>query len=502
MQVFTSVAVNYLPKARVLAESVKRFHPDAGFHLLLCDALPAELREAHGPFDTITQVEELPIDNVRQWIFKHTLVELCTAVKGTFCQKLLAEHPGEPVFYLDPDIVVLGALDPLLDRLQAGDVLVTPHQTEPDSTFEGIQDNELSSLRHGAFNLGFLGVAPTAEGRRFADWWAERLRRFCWAEVENGLFTDQRWIDLTPAFFPTLQIHRDPGCNVATWNLSSRQVTGTAPYNLRVNGQPLRFFHFSGFDSGAQKHMLDKFGRHSPALYELRDWYAALCEEAGQSRLGAAAWAYACYDNGAPITPHQRYLYRHRDDVCAAFREPFAALDGGRSYRQWYLTEVAGDPLPENLGALREEAVRLRQEVGRRTQSQQSLTDLNAAILTANESILADNAQLAAAIEELTAVNQLLSRSHAELSEARQALLAVHSAETSEAHSVAEHIRALDGERTESRSRNEALSGTVSALEQYVRELERELEAIRGSRSYRAARKVSALVHGVWRCTA
>ena len=171
MQVFTSVAVNYLPKARVLADSVKRFHPDACFHLLLCDAVPAELRASQHPFDTITQVEELPIDNVRQWIFKHTLVELCTAVKGTFCQKLLAEHPGEAVFYLDPDIVVLGSLDPLLESLRAGDALVTPHQTEPNATPEGIMDNELSALRHGAFNLGFLGVAPTAEGRRFADWW-------------------------------------------------------------------------------------------------------------------------------------------------------------------------------------------------------------------------------------------------------------------------------------------------------------------------------------------
>ena len=502
MQVFTSVAVNYLPKARVLADSVKRFHPDACFHLLLCDAVPAELRASQHPFDTITQVEELPIDNVRQWIFKHTLVELCTAVKGTFCQKLLAEHPGEAVFYLDPDIVVLGSLDPLLESLRAGDALVTPHQTEPNATPEGIMDNELSALRHGAFNLGFLGVAPTAEGRRFADWWAERLRRFCWAEIENGLFTDQRWIDLAPAFFPTLQIHRDPGCNVATWNLSDRRVTGAAPYNLMVNGHPLRFFHFSGFDSGAQKRMLDKFGQHSPALYELRDWYAALCAEAGQGRLGDSAWAYACYDNGAPITPHQRYLYRHRDDVHKVFREPFSALDPRRSYQQWYLGEVAGDPLPENLSALREETLRLRQEVRRLTQAQQSVTDLDAAVLAANQAVLADNAELARAIDELNAVNKALSVSHAELKEAREALLAIPSANAAEGRSVAEHIRALDADLNESHNRKQSLSETVSALQQRARGLEQELEAIRCSRSYRAARKVSALVHGVWRRTA
>ena len=36
------------------------------------------------------------------------------------------------------------------------------------------------------------------------------------------------------------------------------------PKGLQANGRPLVFFHFSGFDSGAQKVMLDKFGGKSP----------------------------------------------------------------------------------------------------------------------------------------------------------------------------------------------------------------------------------------------
>ncbi len=34
-------------------------------------------------FDTIIKIDELPIENLPSWIFKHRLVELCTAVKGT-----------------------------------------------------------------------------------------------------------------------------------------------------------------------------------------------------------------------------------------------------------------------------------------------------------------------------------------------------------------------------------------------------------------------------------
>src|SRR5262249_20641383 len=39
MHFFTSITTNYLPKARVLATSVKRFHPKAVFHLVCSDSL-------------------------------------------------------------------------------------------------------------------------------------------------------------------------------------------------------------------------------------------------------------------------------------------------------------------------------------------------------------------------------------------------------------------------------------------------------------------------------
>ena len=79
-----------------------------------------------------------------------------------------------------------------------------------------------------SYNLGFLAVRMTGQGREFIDWWAERLRLFCYDEVPNGLFTDQRWVDLAPAFFDDIAIIRDPEYNVATWNLTHRRATGRA----------------------------------------------------------------------------------------------------------------------------------------------------------------------------------------------------------------------------------------------------------------------------------
>jgi hypothetical protein len=365
MQAFTSVSLNYLPKARVLAESVKRQHPDAGFHLVLSDALPEWLAKSPAPFDSVLHVEQLPLPGIKGWIFQHSLVELCTAVKGEACRWLAERYPDEPLFYFDPDIVVLGRLDQLLAQMRQADILLTPHLLEPDEDYDAVLDNEVCALKHGVYNLGFLGLAPTREGRRFIDWWAQRLNTLCYAEIGRGLFTDQRWIDLAPAFFPTVGIVRDPGCNVATWNLPRRQVTGSLTRGLQVNGHPLCFFHFSGFDSGAQKLMLDKFGGHSPVLYELRDWYVSECSRLGQEELGATPWAYSSFDNQEPITPEHRRLYRERIDLQRAFPEPASTGDVNRSYYHWYRQEMARTATIDPRETLRRELAETRQELER-----------------------------------------------------------------------------------------------------------------------------------------
>src|SRR5262249_51402356 len=203
-------------------------------------------------------------------------------------------------------------------------ILVTPHLTEPEDTFQAIIENEICALKHGVYNLGFLGIRPSLEGQRFLEWWTHRLLHYCYADIPEGLFTDQRWVDLAPAYFPDLGIVRDPRYNVATWNVHRRKATGVAPYGIRVEGRPLCFFHFSGIDSGAQEFMLARYGSESPVLWELRRWYIEECERMGQAREGTQPCLYDYYDDGTVVTKEERRLYRSRPDLEAAFPDPYA----------------------------------------------------------------------------------------------------------------------------------------------------------------------------------
>ncbi|MCL6443691.1 MAG: hypothetical protein K6T83_09600 [Alicyclobacillus sp.] len=341
MYFFTSITCNYIPKARVLAKSLKRHCGDAKFCLVICDDLPGGFNLYAEPFDLILNIEDLglPVSSRNGWIFEHTVVELCTAVKGQAFLRLFELGDAEKIVYLDPDIVVFDGLEELSNILDRHSVVLTPHQDEPEESLESIMDNEISSLKYGVFNLGFLAIRRSTEGVRFARWWRDRLLHFCYDDIPGGLFTDQRWMDLAPALFDDVYVLRDKSYNVATWNLTHRIVSGNLEDGLFVNGIPLKFYHFSGFDSGAQKTMLDKYGFRSPVLYELRNWYIRQLEAEGQGHFGLRPSKYEFYSNGERITDEERRVYRSRLDVMKAFPDPFLVTDNKICYYHWFRNE-------------------------------------------------------------------------------------------------------------------------------------------------------------------
>ena len=173
MHVFTSVTANYLPKAAALAHSVKRVHPEVAFHCVLSDELPCCPPNTTAAFDSIINIKDLPIPHLSQWIFRHRIVELCTAVKGTAFQYIAEKFGAERIYYFDPDIVVTKRLDDLERALDKNSILLTPHMTVPDTDLQAIIDNEQCCLRPGVYNLGFVAVRMTGQGRQFIDWWAD-----------------------------------------------------------------------------------------------------------------------------------------------------------------------------------------------------------------------------------------------------------------------------------------------------------------------------------------
>lgn len=347
VHVFTSISLNYLPKARILVSTVKRFHPDWIFHLVISDratdqSSPAKnILPQENQFDRIVWIDALAIDHLDGWVFKHGVMELCTAVKGPFLQQLVKEG-ADKIIYLDPDIAVFNSLEPVVDLLDEHAILLTPHLLDYSDNVQAIFDNEvLGVMKHGIFNAGFLAINPRKkDGARFAHWWGNRLLEYCYSDYEQGLFTDQKWCDLVPAFFMDYLIVRDPGYNVASWNIDKRDVSMSEGGQMQIDGTyPLRFYHFTGYDSGAGDSMTKRYSGGNHLIDEIWTWYGRQLKENGQGIYGGLPCYFNYYDNGVEITNEARQIYRDRDDLQAAFPHPFQTQgDAGHSggFYAWY----------------------------------------------------------------------------------------------------------------------------------------------------------------------
>jgi len=322
---FSSFTFSYLNRARVLFGSLRRFHPDWELTALITDEPPPgfALDLAAEPFDRVVYASELGIPNFASWLFKHDLVEVCTAVKGPFLLQACSSA-ADAVVYLDPDTALLESLAPLEAWLETDDVLLTPHLLDANDDPVAIEDNDVATLRTGIYNLGFVAVRTTGEGARFARWWNDRLLTHCYDDIPRGLFVDQRWCDHAPALFDKVKVLRDPGYNVASWNLSRRNVSVEKDGRILVNGATLRFWHFTKLgelgDAMTRRYAGDNF-----AVYEIWSWYKRQVAAATDPAISSRWWAYGVYRDGRPIERAHRLLYRARPDLQAAYPDPFGA---------------------------------------------------------------------------------------------------------------------------------------------------------------------------------
>ncbi len=322
--VLTVAATNYLPKACVLAESLRVHHPRAKVVLCLVERRMPDDLASGTEFDQVILASELDYDNVDAFLFRHKLLEATTAIKARLLKELMRRFPAENRFiYLDPDIQVYGPFIELMDVMNRKDIVVTPHHLEDETTEEGIRDNVLRTLQCGIFNLGFLGLRRSAEAARFLDWWDSRLEMMCYVDFTHGLFVDQKWVDLAVSFFD-MHVLREVGYNVANWNISCRQIS-LHDGQYFAAGKPLRFFHYSGIDVGKDKRIFKRYGgSEDRPVHWMREDYKRLVKNSRFASLRFAPWSYDYFDSGERIADLARISCRHNKELLKTYQSPFS----------------------------------------------------------------------------------------------------------------------------------------------------------------------------------
>src|SRR5207302_2372188 len=107
--VCTIICKNYLHYARALMDSVQAAHPEWERYVLLVDGIDGAFDPSQEPFQLV-ELNQLDLPDRQQFLFRYTVLELCTAVKPWLLRWLFDRTGAGRVVYFDPGIFVYGAL--------------------------------------------------------------------------------------------------------------------------------------------------------------------------------------------------------------------------------------------------------------------------------------------------------------------------------------------------------------------------------------------------------
>jgi hypothetical protein len=233
---------NYLIKAMNLLDSLERFEaqPYMVFAICLDELSRVLLEQMHYKNITLVPLHEIEYNDqyladARQ---NRTLVEYYWTLTPIVLKKLLTWH-GEIDYltYIDADCYFFSDPQPIYNELGDGSVLIHGHRFSP----------ELQYLeRNGKYNVGLLVFKNDLNAHAVLDWWGARCLEYCSAELIDGKFGDQKYLDSWEDLFQGVTVLQNPGAGLAPWNHIQYSYTVGDGTPL-VNARPLIFYHFHSF---------------------------------------------------------------------------------------------------------------------------------------------------------------------------------------------------------------------------------------------------------------
>lgn len=323
----TITTTSYLPRAIVLARSIKKQMP--GVKVVVCiveEKVPGVAKSLMGCFDDLVLAKDLGFTDFIRFIFRYNQAQGANACKAQFMIYLLKTYQSYRYFiFLDSDTKSYGPLDDLIEHLKTDEIVISPHFIgfSPENTFYQLGVVHES----GVFNTGLYAIKRGASSQAFLQWWANILLNYCFKDPNKGIWNEQKWLDLAPGIFE-FYVQKDPGYNVGPWNFHERHLTVSDHGSYMVNGRSLRVFHFSGLFSGYFNNRVEKTRKSQRKIIEdIKKEYINELVKADHDVLSTKPWTYDCFRDGRKIEKKSRTIYRSNPSLFANIKNPFAKND-------------------------------------------------------------------------------------------------------------------------------------------------------------------------------
>ncbi|WP_165912830.1 glycosyltransferase [Tamaricihabitans halophyticus] len=324
-----------LPRARVLADSYLRAHPDHEFVIAVLDAPRGTPERTAGGVRILGPGEfGVDTDTYLRLATGYRPAELTSAVKPLLLRHLRGE--AELVCYLDQRMWVAAALPELPELTARHGIVVTPYFTRRLPA-DYAEFDEAALVGSGQLSPALVAVG--AGGDELLAAWALAATRFTLTAPDSPQWPEQTWFD---RYLPSYGAHvwLDESVHIACWNAAQR-----------AESEP-RLVNFLGYDPDSP-YLLSTYCQRRPsallselpALHAVADAYGTALRAAGRPVESAPSWLDELPD-GTPLDPVLRNLFRvtwqrytetiERDRNWPDVPPPAHAFaNGGADFREW-----------------------------------------------------------------------------------------------------------------------------------------------------------------------
>lgn len=212
----TIITSDFLPFAKVLLASLKKYDKTIQLAVLFNTAVPAKNSHNGITFFEPQNLIHTPFLKEIEKKYAHTNPDhFRWALKPVFIHFLL-EKGYNKVVYVDPDIFFVGDYSFLFKQLDEAAVLLTPHWRDANPL--DYEENFITLFKDGLYNAGFIGASSKA--KEALNWWAGLCSYKIEKNLSKGLFDDQRYLDVMPVMFSNIEVLKHKGCNISYWNMN------------------------------------------------------------------------------------------------------------------------------------------------------------------------------------------------------------------------------------------------------------------------------------------
>lgn len=241
----TVITISYIPFAKTLFQSLRKFDSDIEAFALLVDS---EYKFDFPEFQCLQLADLSEVKLVKEIKKKYynNPNALRWSLKSVLMIHLLKTAKCEQVFFVDPDLYFVNDFKFLYQDLGDRSFLLSPNWgcLDPEKSIPYFQNSQTDGL----YNAGFLGA--TSKGLDTLTWWAEMCLYSCEKNKAIGLNDDQGYLNHFPIRNPDTRVITHRGCNIGEWNRFENVRKLKDQGKILINDiYPMIFIHFSNISS-------------------------------------------------------------------------------------------------------------------------------------------------------------------------------------------------------------------------------------------------------------